>query len=358
MMAQDKAQLDWGKIKNFSKQVSSDIGAAMLGALSYIGDRLGIFSALAEAGSVTSAGLAERTGLSERYLREWLSAMAAAGYVNYDPAAKTYAMPAEHAMVLARDDSPFFAGGFIEMIVPQMSIAPKVMQSFKNGRGVAQSEYPPETWEAMERSSASMYRHQLIRKWLPAMPQVIAKLTEGGSSLDVGCGSGRAALAIATAFPKARVFGFDAHSGSLERARANAMAAGLGDRITFDVVDCTKLPAAQFDFISTFDVVHDSIDPDALLKSILSALKPGGTFLMVEVNVSSNLEDNINPMGRLMYSMSTLYCMTVSLAHGGAGIGACMGEAKARELVAAAGFKHFRRLPIEDLFSALYEIQA
>jgi ubiquinone/menaquinone biosynthesis C-methylase UbiE len=261
-------------------------------------------------------------------------------------------------MVLARDDSPFFAGGFIEMIVPQMSIAPKVMQSFKNGRGVPQSEYPPETWEAMERSSASMYRHQLIRKWLPTMPQVVAKLSEGGSSLDVGCGSGRAAIAIATAFPKAKVFGFDAHPGSLERARANAKAAGLGDRIKFEVVDCTKLPVAQFDFISTFDVVHDSVDPDALLKSIRGALKPGGTYLMVEVNVSSNLEDNINPMGRLMYSMSTLYCMTVSLAHGGAGIGACMGEAKARELVAAAGFKHFRRLPIDDLFSALYEIQA
>ncbi len=357
-MAQDTAKLDWDKIKNFSKQVSTDIGAAMLGALSYIGDRLGIFSALAEAGSVTSATLAERTGLSERYLREWLGAMTAAGYVNYDPAAKTYAMPAEHAMVLARDDSPFFAGGFIEMIVPQMSIAPKVMQSFKNGRGVAQSEYPPETWEAMERSSASMYRHQLIRKWLPTMPQVVAKLSEGGSSLDVGCGSGRAAIAIATAFSTAKVFGFDAHQGSLERARANAKSAGLGDRIKFDVVDCTKLPTAQFDFISTFDVVHDSVDPDALLKSIRLALKPGGTYLMVEVNVSSNLEDNINPMGRLMYSMSTLYCMTVSLAHGGAGIGACMGEEKARELVAAAGFKHFRRLPIDDLFSALYEIQA
>jgi ubiquinone/menaquinone biosynthesis C-methylase UbiE len=358
MMADDKPQLDWNKIKNFSKQVSTDIGAAMLGALSYIGDRLGIFSALAEAGFVTSATLAERTGLSERYIREWLGAMTAAGYVNYDPAAKTYAMPAEHAMVLARDDSPFFAGGFIEMIVPQMSIAPKVMQSFKDGRGVAQSDYPPETWEAMERSSASMYKHQLIRKWLPTMPQVVAKLAEGGSSLDVGCGSGRAAIAIATAFPKAKVFGFDAHAGSLERARVNARSAGLGDRITFDVVDCTKLPAAQFDFISTFDVVHDSVDPDALLKSIRVALKPGGTYLMVEVNVSSNLEDNINPMGRLMYSMSTLYCMTVSLAHGGAGIGACMGEAKARELVAAAGFKHFRRLPIDDLFSALYEIQA
>ncbi|HWJ40509.1 MAG TPA: class I SAM-dependent methyltransferase, partial [Candidatus Limnocylindrales bacterium] len=295
---------------------------------------------------------------SERYLREWLGAMTAAGYVNYDASAKTYAMPPEHAMVLARDDSPFFAGGFIEMIVPQMSIAPKVLESFKNGRGVSQSEYPPETWEAMERSSASMYRHSLIRKWLPTMPQVVAKLTEGGSSLDVGCGSGRAAIAIAAAFPKAKVFGFDAHGGSLERARANAKAAGLGDRIKFEVVDCTKLPAAQFDFISTFDVVHDSVDPDALLKSIRAGLKPDGTYLMVEVNVSSKLEDNINPMGRLMYSMSTLYCMTTSLAHGGAGIGACMGETKARELVAGAGFKHFRRLPIDDLFSALYEIRA
>jgi ubiquinone/menaquinone biosynthesis C-methylase UbiE len=356
-MAEEKQQLDWDKIKNFSKQVSSDIGAAMFGALSYIGDRLGIFAALAGAGAVTSAQLAEKTGLSERYLREWLSAMAAAGYVNYDASAKTYAMPAEHAMVLARDESPFFAGGFIEMIVPQMSIATKVMESFKNGRGVPQSEYPPETWEAMERASASMYRHQLVRKWLPTMPQVVAKLSEGGSSLDVGCGSGRAAIAIANAFPKADVHGFDAHAGSLERARANAKAAGLGDRIKFDVVDCTRLPAARFDFISTFDVVHDSVDPGALLKSIRGALKPDGTYLMVEVNVSSDLKDNINPMGRMMYSMSTLYCMTVSLAHGGAGIGACMGEAKARELVAAAGFSHFRRLPIDDLFSALYEIR-
>jgi SAM-dependent methyltransferase len=357
-MADEKAQLDWGKIKKFSAQVSGDIGAAMLGAMSYIGDRLGIFRALADAGTVTSAALAERTGLSERYLREWLGAMTAAGYVIYDPAAKTYAMPAEHAMVLARDESPFFAGGFIEMIVPQMSIAPKVMESFKNGRGVPQTEYPAETWEAMERSSAAMYRHSLVRKWLPTMPQVVEKLTAGGSSLDVGCGAGRAAIAIATAFPKAKVFGYDAHAGSLERARANARAAGLGDRVTFDVVDCTRLPTAQFDFISTFDVVHDSVDPDALLKSIRGALKPGGTYLMVEVNVSSKLEDNINPMGRLMYSMSTLYCMTTSLAHGGAGIGACMGEAKARELAAAAGFNHFRRLPIDDLFSALYEIQA
>jgi SAM-dependent methyltransferase len=352
-----KPQVDWSKVKNFSKQVSTDIGAAMLGAMSYIGDRLGIFKALADGAAVTSAELAERTGLNERYLREWLGAMTAAQYVTYDAASRKYAMPPEHAMILAREESPFFMGGFIQGIIPNLSVTPQVMRAFRDGKGVSQSEYPPETFESMERSSAGMYRNQLIRKWLPTMPEVVKTLEAGGSALDVGCGSGRAAIALAQAFPKAKVCGFDAHEGSLERARDNAKAAGLADRIKFEVVDGTRLPEAGFDFISTFDVVHDSVDPVGLLRSIRRALKPGGTFLMVEVNVSARLEDNINPMGRMMYSMSTLYCMSVSLAGGGAGIGACMGEDKARELVREAGFTQFRRLPIDDLFSALYEIR-
>ncbi len=354
-MAGQRPQLDWDKVKRFAGQVSNDIGAAMMGALSYIGDRLGIFRAVAEAGPVTSVELAKRTGLDERYLREWLSAMTAAGYVLYDPATKKFTMPPEHAMILANEESPFFMGGFLEMIIPNISVTPQLKEAFKTGRGVPQSEYPPETWEAMERSSAGMYRNQLVRKWLPAMPQVIEALNAGGSSLDVGCGSGRAAIAIAKAFPNAKVFGYDAHPGSIERAQANARAAGAN--VTFQVVDCTKLPKEQFDFISTFDVVHDSVDPVGLLRSIRGALKAGGTYLMVEVNVSSKLEDNINPMGRMMYSVSTLYCMTVSLAHGGAGIGACMGEPKARELCTGAGFTQFRRLPIEDAFSVLYEVR-
>ncbi|MFZ1887186.1 MAG: methyltransferase domain-containing protein [Candidatus Binataceae bacterium] len=357
-MADTKSNLDWNVIKSFSKQVSIDIGAAMLGAMSYIGDRLGIFKTLADSGAVTSEELAARSGLNERYLREWLGAMTAAGYVSYDPATRRYAMSPEHAMVLAREDSPFFSGGFIQGIVANLSVTPKVMEAFKTGKGVAQSEYPPETFESMERSSGAMYRHQLVRKWLPTMPQIGAALEAGGSAADVGCGSGRAVIALAQAFPAAQIFGFDAHPGSLERARANARAAGLGERITFEVRDCTKLPPAAFDFISTFDVVHDSIDPKGLLRSIRAALKPGGTYLMLEVNVSSRVEDNINPMGRLMYSMSTLYCMSVSLGGGGAGIGACMGEEKARELTREAGFTQFRRLPIEDPFSALYELRA
>ena len=351
-------QLDWKKAKDFLFQVSGDIGAAMFGALNYMGDRLGIFKALAEAGAVTCEDLAAKTGLNERYMREWLSAMSAATYINYDPATKKYSMTPEHALVLAKEESPFFMGGFLEMILPNVSVTPKVMEAFKNGGGVKQSEYSPETWEAMERSSANIYRHSFVRKWLPTLPDVVAKLTEGGSYLDVGCGSGRAALSVANAFPKAKVSGFDAFQGSVDRAIANAKTAGVADRVTFKAQDCAKLPKAEFDFITTFDVVHDSVDPVGLMKSIREALKPGGTFLMVEVNTSSKLEDNINPMGRMMYSISTLYCMTVSLAHGGAGIGACMGQEKARELAKSAGFTTFNHLPIDDAFSILYELKA
>ena len=352
-----KPELNWDKVKKFSAQVSNDIGAAMLGAMSYIGDRLGIFKSLAEGAPLSSVELAEKTGLDERYLREWLGAMTAAEYLNYDPVSKRYSMPAENAMILAREESPFFMGGFIQGIIPNLSVTPKVLEAFRTGKGVRQSEYPPETFESMERSTANMYRNQLVKHWLPAMPHVVKALEEGGSALDVGCGSGRCAMTLAQTFPKAKIFGYDAHPGSLERARNNARAAGLGDRISFEVVDCTRLPAAKFDFISTFDVVHDSIDPLGLLRSIRGGLRPGGTYLMVEVNVSARLEDNISAMGRMMYSMSTLYCMSVSLGGGGAGIGACMGEEKARELAKRAGFSSFERLPVKDLFSVLYELK-
>ncbi|HVC43867.1 MAG TPA: class I SAM-dependent methyltransferase [Candidatus Binataceae bacterium] len=356
-MPEETKNVDWAEVKSFAGLMMNDIGAALQGALTYIGDRLGIFKALAGAGPVTVAELAARTSLDQRYLREWLGAMTAAKYLDYDAAGERYTMSPEHAMILADENSPFFMGGFMQMIVPEVAMAPKLMESFRTGRGIPQSEYPPEVFAAIERGSAPIYRHQLVRKWFPAMPAVEARLRAGGVALDVGCGSGRAVVAIATAFPNSRVHGYDAHGGSVERARANAAAAGVADRVVFDVVDCTRLPSAQFDFISCFDVIHDSADPVGLMRSIRNALKPDGAFLMVEMNVSAKVEDNINPMGRLMYSTSTLYCMTVSLAHGGAGIGALMGEEKARALAAEAGFGRFTRLPIKDAFSALYELR-
>ncbi len=357
-MSEAEKAIDWGKVKTFAGLMTNDLGAAMQGALSYIGDRLGIFKALAAAGAVTPGEIAARTGLNERYLREWLGAMTAARYIDFDAAAERYSMPPEHALILADENSQFFMGGFMQMIVPEVSMAPKLLESFRTGRGLPQSEYPSEVFEAIERISAPMYRHSLVRKWLPAMPAVEARLREGAVALDVGCGSGRAVIAMAAAYPNSRFHGYDAHAGSVERARTNAAAAGVSDRATFDVMDCAKLPPAQFDLISCFDVIHDSVDPVGLMRSIRGALKPGGAFLMVEVNVSGKVEENVNPLGRLMYSASTLYCMTVSLAHDGAGIGALMGEERARALAAEAGFGGFTRLPVKDAFSALYELRA
>ncbi|HTY54779.1 MAG TPA: class I SAM-dependent methyltransferase [Candidatus Binataceae bacterium] len=355
----DTTAPDREKVKAFAAQILSDIGIAVQGALTYIGDKLGIFKAMAAAHApITIEELASTTGLNARYLREWLGAMTAARYVDYDSANDTYFLPPEHAAILADDDNPYFLGGFIQESVPLASMAPKVAEAFRSGKGVSQGEYPPDMFAAIERSSAGIFKNQLIRRWMPAMPDVEEKLRAGGSALDVGCGSGRASIAIAQAFPAARVFGFDSHEGSIERARANAKAAGLGDRIRFEVADCAKLPGHEFDFISTFDVIHDSVDPSGLMSSIRSALATGGTYLMVEMNVSANVAENINPLGRLMYSASTLYCLTTSMAEGGAAIGAMMGESKARDLATATGFGSFRRLPVKDPFSALYELKA
>lgn len=353
-----KAALDYEKVRAFLGQAVNDVGTATLGALSFIGDRLDLFKAMAEAGPVTVEDLAERTGLNRRYLREWLNAMTTARYVIHEASDGTYVLPPEHAAVLADEKSPFFVGGFLEMIVPAVMQAPKLLKAFRNGKGVPQSAYPPEMFEAIERGSAPWYRHKLTQKWIPTMPDVKAKLEAGGSALDVGCGSGLAAIAIAKAFPKAKAFGYDNHPGSIARARANARAEGVAKRITFKVLDAKGMRGAKFDFITTFDVVHDSADPVGLMKGIRRALAPDGTYLMLEMNCSPNVNENINFIGKFLYTVSTLYCMTQSLAQDGEGIGAAMGEPKARELAAAAGFASFERLPIQDPFSILYALRA
>ncbi|HEY2664054.1 MAG TPA: class I SAM-dependent methyltransferase [Candidatus Binataceae bacterium] len=356
-MAIDTKTLDWSKVRKFSEQLSGDIAAVMHGAMSWIGDRLGIFKAMMEAGPITLEDLAVKANLNQRYLKEWLGSMVAAKYIEYQADAKTYFLPPEHAVSLADEDSLFFFGGFIGGIIPNLSVTPKVADAFRSGKGVSISDYPAEVFASLERSSGPLYKHRLVQQWVPAMPAVKAKLESGGAALDVGCGCGRAAITLAKGFPKSRFYGFDAHPGSIDRARNNAKAASVEDRVTFEVVDCTKLPQKKFDFITTFEVVHDAVDPLGLLSAIRGALVPDGTYLMDELNVSANLEDNINNFARMLYSVSTLYCLTTSLAHGGAGIGALMGEPKARELAQRAGFTQFNRLPIKDNFFAFYELR-
>jgi SAM-dependent methyltransferase len=351
------AGLDLEKAKQVAQIVVGDVGTVVHGALCYIGDRTGLFKAMAGAGPLTVEQLASTTGLSARYVREWLGAMATARYVEYDAAVNTYLFTPEYAAVLADEDSPFFVGGYFQMAQAAMTVAPKVAEAFMTGKGVTQSEYPVSFFEAAERNSRTRYLHKLLRKWIPAMPQVVEVLSAGGIGADVGCGGGLAAIMIAQAYPKARMVGFDVHAESIDRARRNARAAGVADRVSFEVANGSQLPEHKFDFVSTFDVVHDAVDPLGLMAGIRHALKDDGTYLVQEVNVSEKVDENIRPMGKMIYSVSTLYCMTTSLAHGGAGIGAAMGENKARELAAGAGFSHFTRLPIEDDFAVLYELR-
>jgi SAM-dependent methyltransferase len=350
-------ELDQAKLEAFVERIVLDTGTAMRGALSYIGDRLGLFKALADGAPVTPAELAERTGLNERYLREWLGSMASAEYVEYDAATGRYRLPPEHALPLADEEFPFFTGGLLQMAVPTVTVAPKVAEAFRTGRGVTQDEYSPEMYEAIERLTAPWYKHHLVPTWIPVLSGVQEKLEAGGSALDVGCGSGRAPITIAKAFPNARIAGVDVHAGSIDRARARAQAEGVADRVTFEVGDGANLKAGAYDLITTFDVVHDSVDPVGLMSGIREGLREDGTYLMLEMNASGDVAENGHPLGRFLYNVSTLYCMTTSLAHDGAGIGACMGQHKAEELAAEAGYSHFRKLSIEDPFSVLYELR-
>jgi 2-polyprenyl-3-methyl-5-hydroxy-6-metoxy-1,4-benzoquinol methylase len=351
------SRLDLEKAKQVAQAVVGDVGTVVHGALCYIGDRMGLFKAMADAGPLTVEQLAEKSGLSARYIREWLGAMATARYVEYDPAAGTYLLTPEYAAALADEDSPFFVGSYFQMAQAAVTVAPRVADAFKTGKGVTQAEYPISFFEAAERNSRTRYLHKLLRKWIPAMPQVVERLNSGGQAADVGCGGGRAAIMIAQAFPKARLFGYDVHAESIERARRNAAAAGVAERVSFEAIDGNQLPTAKFDFVSTFDVVHDAVDPVGLMSAVRRALKDDGTYLLQEVNVSDKLEENMLPLGKMVYSVSTLYCMTTSLAHGGAGIGTAMGETKARELASAAGFTRFTRLPLKDDFAILYELR-
>jgi SAM-dependent methyltransferase len=351
------AGLDLEKAKQVAQTVVGDVGTVVHGALCFIGDRVGLFKAMANAGPLTVEQLAGKTGLSARYVREWLGAMATARYVEYDAAAATYLLTPEYAAALADEDSPFFVGGYFQMAQAAVTVAPLVADAFKSGKGVSQAEYPVSFFEAAERNSRTRYLHKLLRKWIPAMPQVVERLKAGGVAADVGCGGGRAAIMLAQAFPAARLFGYDLHAESIERARRNAQAEGVADRVSFEALDGGQLPAAKFDFVSTFDVVHDAVDPVGLMSAIRRSLKGDGTYLVQEVNVSDKVEENMLPLGKMVYSISTLYCMTTSLAHGGAGIGTAMGEKKARELASAAGFKRFTRLPIKDDFAVLYELR-
>jgi SAM-dependent methyltransferase len=329
--------------------------------LTSIGDQLGLFKELDSNGPATSDELAERAGINERYAREWLSGLACAGYLTYDSATTRFALPPEHAPVLAHEGGPAFLGGVFQEVPPVFGVIEQVSEAFRTGGGVPQSAYHTHMWEGMERETAPIYEHLLVQEWLPEMPEALAKLQGGATVADIGCGSGRALIALARAFPSSRFVGYDAFAPQVARATANAAMAGVSDRVSFAVLDASHGLPEQFDIITTFDVVHDAVDPAGLLRAIRAGLKPDGIYVIQEMGAADTLEENIasGPLGTFFYGASVLYCMTTSLAQGGAGLGtAGMPEATVRRMAAEAGFNSVRRIPIEDLFHALFELRS
>jgi 2-polyprenyl-3-methyl-5-hydroxy-6-metoxy-1,4-benzoquinol methylase len=354
MTTAEAVQAPQDDVMDFAFKVVGELGAALAGAHVYIGDRLLLFKTLAHDGPFTVEQLAEVTGLHERYLREWASAMAASGFIDYSPDSRAFSLPATKAAVLAHEDSPVFLGGFAQMLPDHYAVIPGIIDAFRNGGGVPYTQFSQDTFEGTERFFRPGYVNFLVQEWLPATGYV-PRLQSGAKFADVGCGRGQAVCVLAAAYPRSTFVGYDNHAPGIEAARVNAERAGVAARTSFQVRAATDLPqTADFDLISTLDALHDMVDPHGAARSIRGALKPDGAWFIVEPNVSDRLEDNLNPVGRVFYAVSMLQCMSVSLAHDGAGYGAAMGPANLRHIVEGAGFRSLERLPIDNPFNAFY----
>ncbi|MGH8971699.1 MAG: methyltransferase domain-containing protein [Acidimicrobiia bacterium] len=350
--------IDEKKAEEFVGRVLTDTSAAMITTLCALGDRLGLFRDLADNGPATSAQLAERAGINERYAREWLSALAATGYLTYDPATGVFTLPAEHVPALAQEAGPYFFGGVHQMLTGISGALDPLVEAFRSGGGVPQSRYGADWWDGMERFTAAWVENLLVQEWVPLVPDVKAKLEAGATVADVGCGRGRALVKLAQTFPNSTFVGYDVFGPSVEAATAKTKAAGVDDRVRFEERDVSGGLPERFDVIWTLDVIHDAVDPVGVLRAIRDALTDDGIYLCLDINCSDKLEENAGPLGAMFLSFSVLYCMTTSLAHDGAGLGTVgLHEPKLRELAAEAGFGAVRRVEMENPFNNLYELR-
>jgi 2-polyprenyl-3-methyl-5-hydroxy-6-metoxy-1,4-benzoquinol methylase len=347
--------IDEAKLGEFMGKVVGDLGAAMSGALVVIGDKLGLYRALAADGALTPAQLAKRTETSERYVSEWLNAQAAGGYVTYDPATGKYALPAEQAFALADDASPAAVAGAFQLVQAMWSAVQKTTDNFRTGGGLEWGHQHPCLFEGTERFFRAGYIGNLLSAWIPALEGVQAKLERGAKVADVGCGLGASTILMAKAFPRSKFHGFDYHQGSIETARQRAKDAGVGDRITFEVAKATDFPGSDYDLIAHFDCLHDLEDPVGAAKRARQAIAKDGTWLIVEPFASDKAEENHNAVGRVYYSASTMLCVPHSLALKGPALGAQAGETRLRKVAAeGGGFARFRRAT-QTPFNLIFE---
>ena len=345
--------MDRARIEAFLERfVGFASGATTMGLLA-VADRCGLLAWLGEHESGTAAEVASGAGLETRYVEEILSGLTAAGALEYDPATATFTMPPEHALFLASETSPYFMGGWMDMMPSIMSQIDGIAQAAKHGGGVGFEEFGKGMIRGIDRGNGPSQRVFLLKRWLPAVPGLVDKLEAGANVADVGCGVGTAVIVMAEAFPETSVTGYDVSEESLAVARSRAQDL-TNAGFTASSVESISLDP-PYDLVTAFDVIHDLIDPLAGMTRIRESLAPDGQFLMMEPNASSNLEENLDPHGALLYGISTLHCMTQSLARGGEGLGAAWGRQKAEQYAERAGFTSFQPLDsIENKFSAFY----
>ncbi len=346
------------RLNAFMGKMLVDVGSAMNASLMLLGDKLGLYKELAAKGPMTSADLAKATGTTERYVREWLSAQAASGYIEYDAKTNKFSMLAEQAMALADEDSPVFLGGVGDLVWAAFLDEPKVADAFKTGKGVGWNRRSECLFCGTARFFRTGYKHHLVQEWLPALDGVVEKLERGAKVADVGCGHGVSTRLMAEAFPKSRFYGFDYHEGSIESARELTKKAGLSDRVHFDVHSAKSYPAEGYDLVCFFDCLHDMGDPVGAMKHVRESMAPDGTCMLVEPFANDRLEDNLNPVGRMYYAASTMICTPASMDQEvGLALGAQAGEARLREVAKQAGLPRFRRAT-ETPFNLILEAKA
>jgi SAM-dependent methyltransferase len=336
----------------------NDLGASLAGASILLGDRLGLYKAMADGEAITSAELAKKTGLHERYVREWLAGQAASGYIDYHPEKEAFSLSPEQAMAFAEEGSPAFFAGAFDVAQATYLDEPKVAEAFRTGKGVGWHEHSKCLFSGTERFFRPGYNANLASSWIPALDGVEAKLKAGAKVADVGCGHGASTIVMAKAYPKSEFFGFDYHLPSIERARKLAAEDGVGDRITFAQANAKDFPSRGYDLVAFFDCLHDMGDPVGAGKHVKETMAKDGVWMIVEPFAHDNLKDNLNPVGRVYYAASTFICTPASLSQEVAlGLGAQAGERRLRKVAAEAGFTHFRRAT-ETPFNMIFEARA
>ncbi|MGH9065186.1 MAG: class I SAM-dependent methyltransferase [Acidimicrobiales bacterium] len=351
----EPAAVDHAKLMSFVFRAVDEVGATLNTALVVMGDRLGLYRALAGAGPLSSSDVALKAGVSERYVREWLCAQAAGGFVDYDPDSGRYWLPPEQAVALTDESSPAYLPGIFQIALGSVTDSPRVTEAARTGAGIGWHDHVDDVHEGCERFFRPSYNAHLVHDWLPALDGVVAKLERGALVADVGCGHGASTVLMGQAFPTSTFVGYDYYEGSIAIARGRASSAGVDRWVRFQVALAGAFPGRDYALVTMFDCLHDMGDPVGAARHVRQSLAPDGTWMIVEPAAGDHVEDNFNPVGRAYYAFSTLLCTPSSLSQDvGLALGAQAGEARIREIVTEAGFTRLRRAS-ETPFHIVYE---